>query len=96
LEFQAPTGLGPFLSLTFAKMLLGKHGEEWQEATARYPAGESWVGFDAVPLVFATVSFTFTMFEGISCTFLAEQVFMLPLVITRRVIPSRNIEIPLP
>jgi hypothetical protein len=42
-----------------------------------HPEGESWVGFDAVPLAFATESFTFTMFEGISCTFLAEQVFML-------------------
>ena len=51
--------------------------------------------FDVVPLGFATESFTFTMFEGISCTFFAEQVFMLPVVIVRRAILARNIEIQL-
>jgi hypothetical protein len=35
------------------------------------------------------------MIEGIACTFFAEQVFMLPVVILRRAIPARNIEIPL-
>jgi hypothetical protein len=35
------------------------------------------------------------MIEGISCTFFAEQVFMLPVVIVKRTTPRRNIKIPL-
>ena len=93
MEFQALARPGPCLSLAFARMPLWKHGDEWQEATATYPIGGSRVGFDVVPLGFATGSFTFAMFVCISCTFLAEQLFMLPLVILKRTTPARNIKI---